>query len=76
MVMPCNPSRGCGYTPAGNGLQTGNPCRGSARQPAALIHQQHSDEEIDHRLKEIDEDIRHLKAALRHDLAHRGLLRQ
>ena len=41
----------------------------------ALADARHSDEEIERRLTEIDEDIRKAEDLLRHDLSFRGLLR-
>ena len=41
----------------------------------ALADARHSDEEIEHRLAEIDEDIRKAEDVLIHDLSFRGLLR-
>ena len=41
----------------------------------AFNSQHHSDEEIEHRLRQIDTDIRHMEEALRNDLSFRGLLR-
>lgn len=41
----------------------------------AFNNQHHSDEEIEHRLRQIDTDIRHVEDALRNDLSFRGLLR-
>ena len=41
----------------------------------AFKRQHHSDEEIEHRLRQIDTDIRHVEEALRNDLSIRGLLR-
>ena len=41
----------------------------------ALTDARHSDEEIEHRLRQIDTDIRHVEEALRNDLSFRGLLR-
>lgn len=41
----------------------------------ALTDARHSDEEIEHRLAEINEDIRKAEALLRHNLSFRGLLR-
>ena len=39
-----------------------------------ITGQQHSDEEIERRLGQIDTDIRHVEDALRNDLSFRGLL--
>ena len=41
----------------------------------AVTNQQNSGEKIECRLREIDEDIRHIEAALRNDLSFRELLR-
>lgn len=41
----------------------------------AFNSQDHSDEEIEHRLQQIDTDIRHVEETLRNDLSFRGLLR-
>ena len=41
----------------------------------AFNSQYHSDEEIAHRLRQIDTDLRHVEEALRNDLSFRGLLR-
>ena len=41
----------------------------------ALTDARHSDEEIEHRLAEINEDIRKAEALLRHNLSFRALLR-
>ncbi len=41
----------------------------------ALNSQHHSDEEIEHRLRQIDEDLRRVEEALRNDLIFRCLLR-
>lgn len=41
----------------------------------ALTDARHSDEEIERRLAEIDDDIRKAEDVLRHDLSFRGLLR-
>ena len=41
----------------------------------AFNSQYHSDEEIEHRLRQIDTDIRHVEEALRNDLFFRALLR-
>lgn len=40
----------------------------------AFNNQDHSDEEIEHRLRQIDTDIRHVEDALRDDLSFRDLL--
>lgn len=40
-----------------------------------LTDARHSDEEIERRLTEIDDDIRKAEDVLRHDLSFRGLLR-
>ncbi len=41
---------------------------------AVLLDETHSDEEKEHRLKEIDHDIQHTEEIVRHDLEYRGLL--
>jgi hypothetical protein len=41
----------------------------------AFNSQDHSDEEIEHRLRQIDTDIRHVEDVLGHDLSSRRLLR-
>ena len=40
----------------------------------AFNSQHHSDEEIEHRLRQIDTEIRHVEEALRNDLTFRNLL--
>jgi len=49
-------------------------CKPQMKQNA-LTDARHSDEEIERRLTEIDEDIRKAEDLLLHDLSFRGLLR-
>ena len=49
-------------------------CKAQMKQNA-LTDARHSDEEIERRLTEIDEDIHKAEAHLRHDLSSRRLLR-
>ena len=66
-----NSNRECSLLMLNNGLEF---CK-SQKKLNALTDARHSDEEIDHRLTEIDEDIRKAEALLRHNLSFRGLLR-
>ena len=66
-----NSNRECSLLMLNNGLEF---CKAQMKQNA-LTDARHSDEEIEHRLAEIDDDIRKAEALLRHNLSSRGLLR-
>lgn len=66
-----NSNRECSLLVLQNGLEF---CKAQMKLNA-LTDARHSDEEIERRLAEIDEDIRKAEDVLIHDLSFRGLLR-